>query len=363
VNCRIFYHVFLVTELCAIFGSCDLWLMHLFFVMLLRLLCSASAAGQDLGFVTVNNRPAVNGTRVVILQMPFRGVHAGERIYAPILANSVYATASWQLQVDADAGLTISSITVDSSRWTLQAGVQNGGRRIVANAILAQEYPGIPQVRVGLEELGQVVLTVGASASGSLGLRCSVLFLASETERNVVQPGTAALFTDRDNRGGGNATDSLPVVGYVHVVAESIAGLHVGFVRGVFVTEMVNVAVFTGVRQSSDVFALVVRVPRPSHFVLRGVQYYCKMFSPLSLKQYQRSLKSAWRHQPSCSDLSELFSITGAHRRRCLGRASRVARMRVRNGRCSARGTGLLECLCQRIRDSGCSQRRHSLLD
>jgi hypothetical protein len=248
--------------------------MHLFFVLLLLLflLCSASAAGQDLGFVTVNNRPAVNGTRVVILQMPFGGVHAGERIYVPILANSVYATASWQLQVDADAGLAISSITVDSSRWTLQAGVQNGGRRIAANAILAQEYPGIPQVRVGLEELGQVVVTVGASASGSLGLRCSVLFLASETERNVVQPGTAALFTDRDNRGGGNATDSLPVVGYVHVVAESIAGLHVGFVRGVFVTEMVNVAVFTGVQQSSDVFALVVRVPRPSHFVLCDVR-------------------------------------------------------------------------------------------
>lgn len=217
---------------------------------------AAGVTGRVIGTVVVNNRPSFNGTRVVALQMPFRGVRGGERVYVPILANSVYATASWQLQVDADAGFTISSISVDSSRWTLQSGVQNGGRRIVANAILAQEDSGVPQVRSGLEELGQVVVTVDGSASGTLGLRCTVLFLESVTERNVVQPGTAARFVDRNNRGGN--ISGLPTVGYSYVVQHVDVGVHVGFSRGAFVTELINTAVFSGVSQASSVFAMAV---------------------------------------------------------------------------------------------------------
>jgi hypothetical protein len=171
---------------------------------------SLTAAAASIGTVAVNNQPSNSGSRVVILSMPFRGVKTRQQLRIPILANSVYSTASWQLQVDADAGLTISSISVDSSRWTIQAGVQNGGARIVANAILAAEEPGIPTIRTGLEELGQVVVTVGSSATvGSrLGLRCTILFLESAIERNVVAAGTAATFIDRTTRSG-----TLPSVG------------------------------------------------------------------------------------------------------------------------------------------------------
>lgn len=55
----------------------------------------------------------------------------------PILANSVYFTASWEVRVTSDAGLTINSIS-STSRWTVQSARQ-GSTVLTANAILAQE--------------------------------------------------------------------------------------------------------------------------------------------------------------------------------------------------------------------------------
>jgi len=111
-------------------------------------------------------------------------------------------------------------------------------------------------VQTGLEELGEVVVTVspGAVVGTRIGLRCSVIFLESATERNVVPAGTVAQFIDRTRRSG-----TLPELGYVYVIGDRLAGLHIGFNRGVSVTEFVNTAVFTGASLSSSVFSRLVQ--------------------------------------------------------------------------------------------------------
>jgi len=94
---------------------------------------SAGSVGSPLGAVTVNNRPTVSGTRIVILDMPFRGVRPGQRLNVPILANSVFncivASSSGCRVRDDHQRNRSGQVALDVAGWCTERGLAHSCQR------------------------------------------------------------------------------------------------------------------------------------------------------------------------------------------------------------------------------------------
>ena len=157
--------------------------------------------------------------------MPFGGVYPNQYIDAKVLANSEYATASWDLKFTADSNLEIDRITVDSKKWTLKFSKESK-QVLAANAILAKEEDGAAQVKQGLEQLASIRLHIksGLKVGVAVSLQATVQFLESAKEKNVVVKGTAVLFVDRNHR-----KPTFPKVGKMYVIGDDDVGIFSGF--------------------------------------------------------------------------------------------------------------------------------------
>lgn len=205
--------------------------------------------------VTIHNRLEFSGKRVVMLDVPFRGFKAGTTLKVPILANSEYATASWELLIETDSELEILGLDVDKATWTSKFA-PSSKQKATVNAILAKENTGTAKKKAGLEKLADLRLKVksGTSAGTKSNITCSVLFLESVKEKGVVESGTAALFVDRTTK-----EEPFAETGAIHVIKEADVGALAWFEAGSTSTSFVNTARLNGKEISIGLISQIVR--------------------------------------------------------------------------------------------------------
>lgn len=172
------------------------------------------------------------------------------------MANAGYATASYEIIITTSMLLEIVGFDVDKDKWTSKFA-KTSKHEAAANAILASEEPGLPQLKTRLEKLGDAVFKVSRSLKPGEkpSIKCLVQSLQSVKEKGVVPTGTDALFIDRFRR----SAELLGIQGEMVGIEHGAAGIHVGFHPGHYVTELVNTAALDGETLSSDMFAIAVK--------------------------------------------------------------------------------------------------------
>ena len=128
-------------------------------------------SSQILGVVVAHERSSVSASRAVVMELPYRSLAAGEVATVQVMANAVYSVAAWQLRVQVDNGLSITSANIDARRWTAET-TSPSAQVIDLTGFLADETSASSAPVTGLESL--FTLTVRASSGVSFAASCNI---------------------------------------------------------------------------------------------------------------------------------------------------------------------------------------------
>ena len=177
---------------------------------------------------------SVGITNQVLLELPLRGVYSGESFLMDVYGYSTFTITGFALVFELDSALTVQSVIIDSTQWSLQS--TSSGNQFGVSAILATPADEVNQDSRRL--LFSVRLTAVSTIATEVNVSIVVQSLSNAVEGSVALDGVSS------TAGQGLVLDRSGVgtVGVVYIAPNDVVALFAYTAQ----SELVNTAVFDG---------------------------------------------------------------------------------------------------------------------